>query len=95
MADNAPIPAKPLSGLIRLGIAVTMLWIMVGHICPAVIEAIPPFRRYADELDRRGIHGGALFYTNVEENAEAELQIRNTIRFLPRGPLPPEKNVAP
>ncbi len=95
MPDTPQPSATPFSGLIRLGIAVAVIWIMVGHVCPAIIEAIPPFKRYADELDRRGIHGGALFYTNVEENTEADLQMSNTIRFLPKGPLPPEKPAAP
>ncbi len=95
MAETDAAPKKKLTGLIQLGLAVLVVWLMVGYVCPAIIEAIPPFKRYADELHRRGIHGGALFYTNVEENTEADLQMSNTIRFLPKGPLPDGQKPAP
>ncbi len=93
MTGNAP--KSKLTGLIQLGLALVVVWLMVGYICPAIIEAIPPFKRYADELHRRGIHGGALFYTNVEENTEADLQMSNTIRFLPKGPQPDVQKLVP
>ncbi|SBV90561.1 hypothetical protein KL86DPRO_10051 [uncultured delta proteobacterium] len=75
------------AGFIKLGIGIVILWGMVFHICPAVIEMIPAYKRYADEVERRGIHTGALFYTNVEESTEAEFYVRNALRF-PTRPAP-------
>ena len=69
------------TGFMKLGIGVFVLWGMISHICPAIIDAIPAYRRYADAVERHDIHTGALFYTNVEENTEAEFYIRNSLRF--------------
>ena len=69
------------TGFMKLGIGVFVLWSMVFHICPAIIEAIPAYKRYANAVDNYGIHTGALFYTNVEGNTEAEFYIRNSLRF--------------
>jgi hypothetical protein len=69
------------TGFIKLGIGIVILWAMVFHVCPAVIEMIPPYKLYADTAERLGIHTGALFYTNVAESTEAEFYVRNSLRF--------------
>lgn len=72
---------KTTKGFCKLGIGIVVIWTMVFHVCPAIIEAIPPYKVYADELERRGIHGGALFYNDVEQAGEGELLIRNALRY--------------
>ncbi len=73
-------------GFFKLGIGIAILWAMVFHVCPAVIELIPPYKRYADAVERHGIHTGALFYTDVAQSAEAEYYVRNSLRFPTRSP---------
>ncbi|CAK7073426.1 MAG: hypothetical protein DELT_02005 [Desulfovibrio sp.] len=68
-------------GFCKLGLGIVIIWVMMFYVCPAIIEAIPPYKTYADELDRRGIHGGALFYNDVEQAGEGELLIRNALRY--------------
>lgn len=71
-------------GFVRLGAGLVIIWLLITYICPAIIEAIPAYRAYAHEIDSRGITTSALFYNDVEEAGEAELHIRNTLRFTPR-----------
>lgn len=70
-----------LKGFYKLGFGVVIIWVMVFYVCPAIIEAIPPYKVYADELERRDIHGGALFYNDVKQAGEGEMFIRNALRY--------------
>ena len=76
--------SKNCKGFLQLGVGIAVIWVMIVYICPAIIEAIPAYRAYARQIDERGITTSALFYTDVEEAGEAELHIRNTLRFMPR-----------
>lgn len=71
-------------GYLQFGLGIVVIWAMIYHVCPAIVEAIPAYKAYGDEIDRRGITTSALFYNDVKEAGEAELYIRNTLRFMPR-----------
>ena len=75
---------KASTGFIQLGASILVIWLMIFYILPAIVEGIPAFKRYGDEMDRHGLHAGALFYSDLPIINDAELHIRNTIRFLPK-----------
>lgn len=75
---------KQMKSYVKFGIGLAVIWGMMFHVCPAIIEAIPAYKAYAAEIDRLDIQTSALFYNDVEPAGEAELHIRNTLRFMPR-----------
>lgn len=79
---------KKAKDFFQLGIALVVIWAVRVYVCPAVIEVFPAYKAYAEALDSRGIATSALFYTDVEEAGEAELNIRNALRFPPKARVP-------
>ena len=76
---------KTSTGIFQLGIGICVIWLMMFHVCPAIIKAIPAYTRYGEAVDLQGLHAGSLFYSDIPFINEAELHIRNTVRFLPHG----------
>lgn len=73
-----------LKNFLKFGAGLVVIWIMVFHVCPAIIEAIPAYRAYGAQVERLELNTSDLFYNDVEAAGEAELHIRNTLRFMPR-----------
>ena len=53
-------------------------------IAPA-IEKSPAVKPLADFIEESGIDASALYYTEVEEASIAELNMRHTMEFMPKG----------
>ena len=62
------------------GLCLLILWILIFVIAPHYEKSkyIKPLAQYIEES---GIDAGAIYYTEVDEVAEADLMIRDTFRF--------------
>ncbi len=49
-----------------------------------LVQRIGPVREVREAIERRGIDATALFYTETEISSEAELSIRNALKYPPR-----------
>lgn len=77
--DRTTLPAG--RRLMSLLVALGGLWLVMYVIAPFMVENIKPFREYAQTVDETGIIPGALYYTDVPQSQEAEVNNRNAIRF--------------
>lgn len=50
------------------------------------LKRISTIGRLTAFVEESGIDAGALFYTEVEEAAYAEIGVRSTIEYMPAGP---------
>jgi hypothetical protein len=50
------------------------------------IETFPMVKPLTEFIEESGIDASALYYTEVEEASEAELNMRSTMEYLPKGP---------
>jgi hypothetical protein len=73
---------KRLAGLIG---TLLLIWVLMTYVGPwgKNSTAIRPIMEFIEERD---IDAGALYYTDLEEFAEAEIHINHTMDFTPRGP---------
>ncbi len=69
--------------LAQLALALACIWVMVWHVCPAIIEAIPSWKKQAALQDELNIMTSALFYNDLEITTDAELHTRHTIMYPP------------
>lgn len=61
-----------------------IVWIFMFVIAPWV-QTSPAIKPLATFIEETGIDASALFYTEVEEASEAELNMRTTMEYLPAG----------
>ncbi len=77
-------PAKaPLKGVGALLLSILMVVFFLLYIGPQV-EKLPMFQPLAQFIDERGIEANMYFYTEVEEFAEANINMDNTMAYPPR-----------
>ena len=85
-ADERQDGCKNPSGLIRkwaaLFLCFFLVWVFMFVIAPW-IEKMPAVRPLAEFIEESGIDASALFYTDVEEASEAELNMYNTMKYFP------------
>ena len=62
-----------------------LVWLFILVLSP-LFRRIPMVDTMASYIGETGIDASALFYTEVEEAAMAELGARGTIEYPPRGP---------
>jgi hypothetical protein len=84
---RAPSPA---SRLMRLAACMAFIWFFFWVFTPFLVGRWSALERYGAVQEEHNIRSGALYYTDVPVTAQAERDIRDTIRFLPRGPGPSE-----
>lgn len=75
-----PARWKAWAGLL-LGLSLILVFMFV--IIP-LITLIPQVRVIVDYAEEMDIDTGALFYTEIEESAEAESYLRDSLRYPPR-----------
>lgn len=66
----------------KLCLALGILWLIIYVVGPFLVDSIRPFREYARTVDETGIMPGALYYTDVPQSRDAEINNRNAIRFM-------------
>jgi hypothetical protein len=85
-APNAsPLPASLPRRLLRLCLALGALLLVMYVVAPFLVENIPAFQKYAQTVERTGIIPGALYYTDVPQSSDAEMNNRDAVRFLAPG----------
>ena len=60
---------------------VLLFFFVVG---PFFLE-MPAIAPLADFIEERGIDAGALYYTDIEEFSEANINMENTMQYMPEG----------
>lgn len=84
---------RPSSVLLRwagLFFGLFLIWVFMFVIAPWV-EKWPSVKPIADFVEETGINASGLYYTDVEETSEAELNLRSTFEYAPAGGKPQAK----
>jgi hypothetical protein len=71
-------------GLVRLCLALAALWAVIQALAPLPVEHFAPVRDYARVVGETGIAPGALYYTDVAQSSDAEMNNRDSIRYRAR-----------
>ncbi len=66
----------------RLLGSLILILLFIYYVAPWM-KRLPMVRSLTDFIEERGIDAGALYYTEVEEFAEAEAQMSNTMAYMP------------
>jgi hypothetical protein len=69
-------------GVARLLVSIILILLFIFYVAPWM-TALPMLRPLTNFIEERGIDAGALYYTEVEEFAEAEAQMDNTMVYMP------------
>ena len=69
---------------VALSASIFVIWLFLFVIGPFFLKtsALSPL---ADFIEERGIDAGALYYTDIEEFSEAEINMKNTMAYAPEG----------
>jgi hypothetical protein len=70
---------------------VVLIWAFMFQLGPAMRDAVPEARAYGAHVADLGFNLGAVYYTDVELFAHANIGTRSTIEHMPRGPGPVAK----
>jgi len=85
VSGNNPEGAGRLRRWARLFIGIFILWLLMAYVAPWGRQTAM-FRPMMDLIEERGIKATSYYYTDIEEFAEAELQITHSLRYPPTGP---------
>jgi len=77
------IAAETGKGVVRLLGSLVLILLFIYCVAPWM-TGLPMLRSLTIFIEERGIDAGALYYTELEEFAEAEAQMRNTMVYMPR-----------
>ncbi|MEW5772303.1 MAG: hypothetical protein AB1916_02150 [Thermodesulfobacteriota bacterium] len=77
---------------LALALCALCCWAMMFVVLPAVNRAFPAMGRLAAVIEDKDIRTGMFFYTDVEVSGAANLNMENTMRFMPRGGPKAEKD---
>ena len=78
-ADD-PRGRSRVSAWLRLGLGLAVIWVCVFVVGP-LMERIPSIGRMHEYIRENSIDATALYYTEVEEFADAETHIRNAMKY--------------
>ncbi len=76
-----PAPYTLAGRLLRLCIALALLWLVVYVLAPLPVEHFEPMRVFSRAAGENNITPGSLYYTDVPVSTEAEMSNRDTIRY--------------
>ena len=74
---------RKIKGYSYLFLSIMLVMIFVFVLAPG-IDDVPHVKPLINFIDKREIDAGALFYTDIEEFSVAEINMKNTIEYLPR-----------
>lgn len=81
-----PAPGQPSERSRRIGLlilSIMLILLFMFGLAPQM-ERLPHVRPMVRFIEDRGIDATALYYTEIEEFAEAEINMQNTMDYLPR-----------
>jgi len=73
---------SPIRRWTALVLCLLLVWAFMFVLAP-MMQALPPIRAIADCIDETGINASALYYTGVDETAEAEMYLYNAEKYAP------------
>ncbi|MDR2056218.1 MAG: hypothetical protein LBQ10_10185 [Desulfovibrio sp.] len=76
-------------GILRFCFALTALWAVIHVLAPVPVEYFAPMRDYAQVVRDTGITPGALYYTDVTQSNDAEMNNRDSLRYFARRSVGP------
>ena len=79
---------KKIKDYLYLIISISIVTVFVLFVAP-IVDDVPYFKPLTNFIDDREIDAGAIYYTDIEEFSMAEINMKNTIDYLPR--FTPEK----
>lgn len=65
---------------IKLLLSCLTLWLFFGFIAPSIAQKSETLMELVRIADEKGIHTGALYYTNVPTSYESEMASRQAVR---------------
>lgn len=74
-------------GVFALLVSIALVLVFILVIGPMVAQ-LPMIKPLTDFIEERQIDAGALFYTEIEEFSEAELNLRHTMKYGPKDNRP-------
>ena len=83
--DGQQCPSTAVQRWLAFGAGLFLIWVFMFVMAPW-IEKTPAVKPLTDFIEERGIDASALYYTEVEEASIAELSIRSTMEYPPKGP---------
>ena len=80
--DGHKRPSGAVRKWLGLFLGFFLVWIFMFIIAPAIekTDAVKPFAQFIEDS---GIDAGALYYTEIEETAEAEMYLLDAARYAP------------
>lgn len=75
-----PVPTRPAGGCLRLSAGLLCVWLFMFVVAPWV-RTLGPVEEVLDFVESRDIDAGALFYTEVDEFADAEVAVRDALAY--------------
>ncbi len=73
---------KKIIGYLYLILSISIVIVFVLVLAPCIDDA-PYIKPLTNFIDDREINAGALYYTDIEEFSIAEINMKNTIDYLP------------
>ena len=74
-----------LKRLAALAASLLLIWFFMYHLGPW-LKNLPAVRPLMNFIEERGIDATALYYTDIEEFAEADVQMNHSMDYTPHGP---------
>lgn len=78
-----------LAGRVIRFILCILACLAVIYLIGPAIDRLDSVKPLIDFIEERGIDAGALYYTEIEEFSEANINMENTMDFPPKGPFQP------
>ena len=85
--EEAPLAKR----LTRFALALAIFWLIVYVVAPIPVKHFEPLRKYAEVVDRTNIKPGALYYSDVAQSLDSEINNRDAIRFFVTNRSKPDK----
>ncbi len=82
---------RPLPGYVKLLLCMFTIWLLLWVITPLWVPYSKLHQDFAAAQEKYDVPIGALYYNDIPFINEAAMEIRDTWRLLPRGPLPEKK----
>ena len=73
---------KKIKDYLYLIVSISVVTVFVLFLAPC-IDDVPYVKPLTKFIDDRGIDAGAIYYTDIEEFSIAEINMKNTIDYLP------------
>ena len=77
---------RPLPGPLKFVLTLFSLWLLLWVFTPLWVSLSPVHQEFAAAQERYDVPIGALYYNDIPFINEAAMELRDTWRFLPRGP---------